>query len=57
MNLAMYFLFILWAVSLLLNANLHGKIKTGNYNFWTSLIALSIEITLLYYAGLFNNLK
>ena len=57
MNLAMYFLFTLWAASLLLNSNLHGKIKTGNYNFWTSLIALSIEITLLYYAGLFNNLK
>ena len=44
----------LWAASLLISANQHGKEKTGKYNFWASLIGLAINVALLYWAGLFD---
>ncbi len=35
----------------------HGEPKEGRYNIWHELIALSINITLLYFAGFFNVFK
>ena len=32
---------------------MHGKPKTGNWNFWIGLISSIIEIGLMYFAGLF----
>lgn len=48
-------LMALFLISLLLNANQHGKPKEGKNNFWTSFITIIIEMTLIYFAGLFNN--
>lgn len=41
------------AMSLLLNANLHGKPRNEKHSFWTSLIALAIAGSLLYWGGFF----
>jgi hypothetical protein len=41
-------------VSLLLNANYHGKPKEGKHNFWTAFIAGFIWIVLLYWGNFFN---
>lgn len=35
----------------------HGEPKTGDYNFWLQLISTAIELTLFYYAGLFDCFK
>ena len=48
--LAMLFL------SLGISLSEHGKPKTGNNNFWVSLIANSITIAILYWGGFFNAL-
>jgi hypothetical protein len=32
----------------------HGKPKTGNESFWTSLIATTLTLWLLYEGGFFN---
>ena len=32
----------------------HGKPKTGNESFWTSLIATTLTLWLLYMGGFFN---
>lgn len=57
MNAPQAILFILWATNLLIMANLHGKEKIGKHNFWTSLIAISINAIILYNGGFFDNLK
>lgn len=35
----------------------HGEPKTGKYNFGLKLISTAIELTLFYYAGLFDCFK
>lgn len=57
MNIPQLILFTLWATNLLIMANLHGKEKAGKHNFWTSLIAVSINAIILYNGGFFDNLK
>jgi hypothetical protein len=47
-------LIVIWIISLLLNAHLHGKEQTGKHNFFIRLVSLSITISLLAWAGLFN---
>ena len=47
-------LIALWIISLLLNAYMHGKEKTGKHNFFIKLVSLTIGISLLAWAGLFN---
>jgi hypothetical protein len=54
MNTATIILLVLQGISLLLNAHLHGKPKTGEYNFWGALIAVGVILTLYYYAGLLH---
>lgn len=41
-------------VSLLLNANYHGKPKEGKHNFWTAFFAACIWIFLLYSGDFFK---
>lgn len=45
---------VLFFIKLLLNANAHGKIKQGKYNFWYALISTSITLTILYLGGFFS---
>jgi hypothetical protein len=33
---------------------LHGKPKTGDHNFWSSILSTAIMLTLLYYGGFFS---
>lgn len=54
MNWAGYTYIILLAMGLGVDLALHGKEKEGRYNFWVSLLAVSIQIVLLYYAGIFG---
>lgn len=44
---------VLIFMSLLLNANQHGKPKTGNHNFWIHFISTIIVLALLYWGGFF----
>lgn len=54
MNWAAITLMCLYGISLLLHANKHGQEKEGKENFWIAFIAMSINVTLLYFAGFFN---
>jgi len=54
MSIPEIILITIYALQLLLFANKHGQEKTGNYNFWSGLISVFININLLYWAGLFH---
>lgn len=41
-------------VGLLIAANQHGKQKEGNHSFWVTFISVLIQLSLLYWAGLFR---
>ena len=45
---------VLSAIGLLIAANQHGKPKKEPHNFWSTLIATSIVIWLLYSGGFFD---
>lgn len=47
-------LICLWFVGLLLISNKHGKPKEGKHNVFTQIVAVLIEASLLYWAGLFD---
>lgn len=47
-------LVILYAISLGTVLAMHGKPKTGKYSFWTGLISVGIEMTLLILGGFFS---
>lgn len=47
-------LIVIWSIGLLLIAYKHGKPRGYNYNIFASIVALSIHIALLVWAGLFN---
>ena len=44
------------AISLLLNAYLHGKPKEGKYSFWVTSIGWVIQMGLLWWGGFFNGM-
>ena len=46
-------LIILWSIGLLISAKKHGQPR-GEFNLYTSIYAVGIEVLLLYWAGLFN---
>lgn len=50
MNYYFIALLILYAMNLGINLSRNGQPKKENYNFFTSLIAVIIEITLVYFA-------
>lgn len=45
----------LYFIHLLIVSNKHGQPKTGNYDFFTSLISSSVSLALMYGAGTFDN--
>lgn len=45
---------VLVGLNLLAGAYLHGKPKTGKFNFFTIALAYSISLVLLYFGGFFN---
>jgi len=47
-------LIVIWSIGLLFTAYKHGKPRDSNYNIFASIVALSIHIALLVWAGLFN---
>ena len=47
-------LIVLWSLGLLYTAHKHGQPKELEYNIFVSIVALSINIALLMWAGLFN---
>lgn len=40
-----------------INIAKHREYKHQKYNWWSTLIAMIINIVLLYFAGVFNNFK
>jgi len=53
MNWANYTLIILAAITVGVSIGAHGKPR-ANHNFWSTFIAVIIELTLLYYGGWFK---
>jgi len=45
---------VLFAINLLVNANMHDKPRTNKYNFFTSLISISLNFLILYWGGFFK---
>jgi len=50
MNIALIIIYVFCFISLLINANMHGKKKTGEHNFWVSLISIIINLVLIWWA-------
>jgi hypothetical protein len=46
-----YFFFVLFGM--LMTANKHGKPQSP-YNFWTTLISVLIQASIMYWGGFFN---
>lgn len=44
---------VLFAISLMCNAYLHGKPKAGTYSVWPALAGAGIEFGLLWWGGFF----
>lgn len=42
-------------LSLCASAHLHGKPKTGNHNFWGTLIGVILQILFFWYIGFFDS--
>ena len=51
MHIAKILLLCLFGISLLLNANMHGKPKTGTHSFWTDLVGWLIQLGLLWWGA------
>lgn len=47
-------LITLYAFSLGINLYLHGKERTGKYNFWSTLLSFLIIMVLLFMGGFFG---
>jgi hypothetical protein len=45
---------VLFSASLLLTTKDHGKPRTGNNNFWVSLISVVIQVGILWWGGFFG---
>lgn len=45
---------ILLGINLLLGAYLHGKPRTGNYNFWVTAITVGLYFLILITGGFFK---
>lgn len=54
MGVPQIILIVLYAVSLLLNANSHGTPKEGKNNFFMALLRGAIMVTLLIWGGFFK---
>ena len=54
MKIAKILLITLYAISLLISANEHGKPKTGRNSFWTALVGMAIQMGLLWWGGFFG---
>ena len=52
--IATIILLCLMTISLGISMAKHGE-RQPNYNVWTTLLTIIIELVLFYYAGLFNN--
>lgn len=54
MGFCQYAIIILYSISLGTHIAKHGEPKTGTYNVWSAIIALAIEMSLLYFGGFFK---
>lgn len=57
MMIATIILIALMLINFGINIAKHGEDKHQKYNWWSTLIAMIINIVLLYFAGVFNNFK
>jgi hypothetical protein len=54
MGISQILMLALLSLNLLVGANLHGKEKTGNYNFWVTAVSVVLYTTILISGGFFN---
>jgi hypothetical protein len=54
MNYGIVVLFMLWSLGLGMAIAKHGQPRRENYNAWITLLAILIEVGILWWAGLFN---
>lgn len=54
MNGAQITMVVLQAVALLVNANIHGKPRTGKHSFWITLTSCAISFAILYWGGFWS---
>ena len=54
MNAPQIILLVLFGISLLVSANKHGQDKKGKENFWITLIAAAIQLSICYWGGFFK---
>lgn len=55
--IAAIILIALMFIDLGINIAKHNERKESRYNWWSTLIAIVINLVLFYFAGLFNNFK
>jgi hypothetical protein len=56
MKVATIIILSLLGINLLMAAHLHGKEKTGEFNFWITLASTALLMLLYWWAGLFQSL-
>ena len=54
MGIPQILIIILYGASLLCDANMHGKPKEGEHNFWVGLIGITLQTGLLWWGGFFK---
>lgn len=54
MKIAKVILICIYGGGLLISAHEHGKYKTKKHSFWETLIAVAIELGLLWWGGFFG---
>jgi hypothetical protein len=54
MGISQIIMVVLLGLNLLFGAHLHGKEKTGNYNFWVTVISVALYMSILVTGGFFE---
>jgi hypothetical protein len=54
MGISQIIMLVLLSLNLLMGAHLHGKEKTGNYNFWVTAISVVLYTSILITGGFFE---
>lgn len=42
---------ILWALSLMVSASMHGKPRDGKYSFWVGASGIAVGVAILYFGN------
>ena len=54
MGISQILILVILGINLLIGANMHGKPKTGNYDFGVTFLSVAIYLTILIIGGFFG---